>query len=67
MGTFYYFKHHSRGGNYKGVQLLRLNKLNRERFNNVLCPVANSTLHQIINEESNDNKTIKQMNMNRRM
>lgn len=41
--------------NYKGVQLLRLNTLNRERFNNILYPVTNSILHQIINKKSNDN------------
>ena len=68
MGMFYYFNYHSCGANYKGVQSLRWNKINRERLDNVLHPVANSTLHQMINKESNDdgNETIKQMNMNRR-
>ena len=54
--------------NYQGVQLLRLNAFNRERLNDVLCHVANSTLHQKMNKESNDDddQTTKQKNTKRK-
>ena len=55
MGAFHCFNYHSCGGNYKGVQSLRLNESNRERFNNVSHPVANRKSHQIRDKESNNN------------